>query len=194
MTSRRSQIVSWGALLLGLLLLGATLWFLDLSAVRLEIRKLGLALPLVLLVSGIWHLARTVAWAACFPEPRRVGFWQLARVRLAAEAFSYLTIRGVAGEPLKIVLLRRQVDPREATAALALERLAFMVLTTIFIGVGALVAIGSLPLSRLWFRIFRAFAIGACLAARAGASRGSSLRSSGSCSSWLATIHGVSPC
>jgi phosphatidylglycerophosphate synthase len=161
MTSRRSQIVSWGALLLGLLLLGATLWFLDLSAVRLEIRKLGLALPLVLLVSGIWHLARTVAWAACFPEPRRVGFWQLARVRLAAEAFSYLTIRGVAGEPLKIVLLRRQVDPREATAALALERLAFMVLTTIFIGVGALVAIGSLPLSRLWFRIFRAFAIGA---------------------------------
>ncbi|MGE5816135.1 MAG: lysylphosphatidylglycerol synthase domain-containing protein [Acidobacteriota bacterium] len=161
MTSRRSQIVSWSALVLGLLLLGATLWFLDLSAVRLEIRKLGLALPLVLLVSGIWHIARTVAWAACFPEHRRVGFWHLARVRLAAEAFSYLTIRGVAGEPLKIVLLRREVDPRDATAAVALERLAFMVLTTVIIGVGALVAIGSLPLSRLWFRIFRAFAIGA---------------------------------
>src|SRR5512144_1211963 len=131
MTSRRSQIVSWSALVLGLLLLGATLWFLDLSAVRLEIRKLGLALPLVLLVSGIWHIARTVAWAACFPEPRRVGFWRLARVRLAAEAFSYLTIRGVAGEPLKIVLLRREVDTRDATAAVALERLAFMVLTTV---------------------------------------------------------------
>lgn len=160
MTSRRSQIVTWGALILGLVLLGATLWFLDFTAVRAEVRSLGLALPLVLLASGIWHLARTVAWAACFPEPHRVGFWRLARVRLAAEAFSYLTIRGIAGEPLKVVLLRHEVDPKVATAAVALERLAFMVLTTAIIGVGALVAIGTLPLSRVWFRIFRGFAIG----------------------------------
>ena len=161
MTSRRSQIVTWGALVLGLLLLGATLWFLDLAAVRAEVRSLGFALPLVLLVSGLWHVARTIAWAACFPESHRVGFWRLARVRLAAEAFSYLTIRGVAGEPLKVVLLRREVDPREATAAVALERLAFMVLTTVIIGVGAVIAIAVLPLSQIWFRIFRGFAIGA---------------------------------
>lgn len=161
MTSHRSQIVSWGALVLGLVVLGATLWVMDLSAVRAEIRSLGLALPLVLLVSGIWHLARTVAWVACFQQPRRVGFWRLARVRLAAEAFSYLTIRGVAGEPLKVVLLRQEVDPREATAAVALERLAYMVLTTITVGVGALIAIAILPLSNIWFRIFGGFAIGA---------------------------------
>jgi phosphatidylglycerophosphate synthase len=159
MTSRRTQIVSWGALVIGLLLLAATLWFLDFAAVRAEMRSLGLALPLVLAASGVWHLARTIAWAACFPEPRRVSFWHLARVRLAAEAFSYLTIRGVAGEPLKVVLLRRDVDPREATAAVALERLAFMVLTTVIVGIGAIVAIATLPLSRVWFRIFRAFAI-----------------------------------
>jgi phosphatidylglycerophosphate synthase len=161
MTSRRSQIVSWGALVLGLLLLAATVWVMDLSAVRAEIRSLGLALPLVLLASGAWHLARTVAWAACFRHPRRVGFWRLARVRLAAEAFSYLTIRGIAGEPLKVVLLREDVDPREATAAVALERLAYMVLTTVTVGIGALIAIATLPLSSIWFRIFRGFAIGA---------------------------------
>ena len=34
-------------------------------------------------------------------------FLRLARVRLAAEAFSYLTLRGIAGEPLKVVLLER---------------------------------------------------------------------------------------
>ncbi len=93
MTPARSHLVSWSALALGLLLLAATLWLMDLSAVRAEIRSLGLALPLVLLVSGVWHIARTFAWATCFPDPRRIGFWRLARVRLAAEAFSYLTLR-----------------------------------------------------------------------------------------------------
>jgi len=161
MTPARSHLVSWIALTLGLILLAATLWLMDLTAVGAEIRSLGLALPLVLLVSGVWHLARTIAWAACFAPPRRVGFWRLARVRLAAEAFSYLTLRGIAGEPLKVVLLRRDVDPMEATAAVALERLAFMVLTAAIVGAGALVAIATLPLSRLWFRIFRGFAIGA---------------------------------
>lgn len=161
MTPARSHLVSWSALTVGLILLAATLWLMDLTAVGQEIRSLGLALPLVLLVSGIWHLARTIAWAACFPEPRHVGFWRLARVRLAAEAFSYLTLRGIAGEPLKVVLLRREIGPREATAAVALERIAFMVLTTVIVGAGALVAIGTLPLSTVWFRIFRGFAIGA---------------------------------
>ncbi len=161
MTPRRSHFVSWGALTLGLVLLAATLWFMDVTAVRDEIRNLGLALPLVLLASGVWHLARTIAWAACFPQPRRVSFWRLARIRLAAEAFSYLTIRGIAGEPLKVVLLRHDVDPKEATAAVALERLAFMVLTTVIVGIGAVIALSTLPLTRLWFRIFRGFAIGA---------------------------------
>ena len=35
---------------------------------------------------------------------------RLARVRLAAEAFSYLTLRGIAGEPLKVVLLADRVN------------------------------------------------------------------------------------
>lgn len=165
MTPRRSHLVSWGALALGLVLLAATLWLMDFTAVRDEIHNLGLALPLVLLASGVWHLARTIAWASCFPQPRRVGFWRLARVRLAAEAFSYLTIRGIAGEPLKVVLLRHEVDPKQATAAVALERLAFMVLTTIVVGIGALIAMATLPLTRIWFRIFRGFAIGAAVTA-----------------------------
>ena len=158
MTPHRSHVISWAALLLGVALLAATLWMLDLGTLRGQARNLGLALPLVLAASGVWHLARTVAWAVCFPDPHRIGFWRLARVRIAAEAFSYLTLRGIAGEPLKVILLD-EVDPREATAAVALERLAFMVLTTAIIGIAALVAMATLPLTRVWFRVFRAFAI-----------------------------------
>jgi len=41
----------------------------------------------------------------------------------------------------------------------ALERIAYLVGTTLIVGVGSLAAIAGLPLTRLWFRVFRAFAI-----------------------------------
>ena len=87
------------ALVLGIVLFAVTLAYVDLPSAVAAIRRLGLAMPIALAFSGLWHLARTWAWAACFPQPRTIGFARLARVRLAAEAFSFLTIRGIAGEP-----------------------------------------------------------------------------------------------
>lgn len=154
-----SRLVRWGALAAGVVLFCGALYYIDVDLAIGTVRHLGVALPLALFVSGLWHLVRTWAWAWCFPQPRRVGFLRLARVRLAAEAFSYLTLRGVAGEPLKVLLLADRVDAREATAAVALERIAYMVGTMLIVGVGSLAAIAGLPLTRTWFRVFRAFAI-----------------------------------
>jgi phosphatidylglycerophosphate synthase/adenosine/AMP kinase len=157
----RRRLISVGALVVGAALFIATLYFIDFHLVVTAGRRLGVALGLSILISGLWHLARTWAWAWCFPRPRSVSFLRLARVRLAAEAFSYLTLRGIAGEPLKVVLLGDDVDPRTATAAVALERIAYMVGTTVIVGVGSILAIAMLPLSQTWFRVFRAFAIAA---------------------------------
>ena len=159
--SARRSAVRWGALAVGVVLFFATLYYINFPTAVETIRRLGLALPLALFFSGLWHLARTWAWAWCFPRVRHVSFARLARVRLSAEAFSYLTLRGIAGEPLKVVLLADSVDPREATAAVALERLAYMIGTTIIVGVGSLLALAGLPLTGIWFRVFRAFAIAA---------------------------------
>jgi phosphatidylglycerophosphate synthase len=159
--SAKRSAIRWGALAVGVVLFFATLYYINFPTAVDTIRRLGLALPLALLFSGLWHLARTWAWAWCFPRPHRVSFARLARVRLSAEAFSYLTLRGIAGEPLKVVLLADTVDPREATAAVALERLAYMIGTTLIVGVGSVLALAGLPLSAVWFRIFRAFAIAA---------------------------------
>jgi phosphatidylglycerophosphate synthase len=155
----KQRLISWGALAVGIVLFIAALSFVNFSLAAGTIRRLGLALPLALLFSALWHLARTWAWSWCFSHPQRVPFRRLLRVRLAAEAFSYLTLRGIAGEPLKVVLLGDRVDAREATAAVALERLAYLVGTTLIVGVGSIAALVGLPLSRLWFRVFRAFAI-----------------------------------
>jgi phosphatidylglycerophosphate synthase len=153
--------ISLAAFGVGAVIFAATLYFIDFGLVASMGRRLGLALALSLVASGVWHLARTWAWSWCFPRSTRVPFLRLARVRLAAEAFSYLTLRGIAGEPLKVVLLADDIDPRIATAAVALERIAYMVGTAVIVGAGSLAAIAMLPLSRNWFRIFRAFAIAA---------------------------------
>ena len=137
----KRRIVRWGALGIGVILFFVTLYYINFRLAFGTIRQLGIALPLALVVSGLWHLVRTWAWAWCFPRPLKVSFLRLARVRLAAEAFSYLTLRGIAGEPLKVVLLADSVDPREATAAVALERLAYLVGTTIIVGMGSVLAL-----------------------------------------------------
>lgn len=161
----KSNFVRWGALAVGIVLFVAALYYINFDIAVRTIRHLGLALPLALLFSGLWHLARTWAWAYCFPQPGQISFMRLVRVRLAAEAFSYLTLRGIAGEPLKVVLLNDRIDTRAATAAVALERLAYMVGTTLIVGIGSVIAIVALPLTRVWFRIFRAFAITAAVIA-----------------------------
>jgi phosphatidylglycerophosphate synthase len=157
----RSRLISLGAFAVGAILFAATLYYVDFHLVAHMGRRLAIALLLSLIASGTWHLARTWAWSWCFPRHARVPFLRLARVRLAAEAFSYLTLRGIAGEPLKVVLLQQDIDPRIATAAVALERIGYMVGTTLIVGIGSLIAIATLPLTHTWFRVFRAFAIAA---------------------------------
>ena len=161
----KTRLVRWGALALGVILFCAALYYINVNLALGTIRRLGLALPLALFFSGLWHLARTWAWAWCFPRPRTVGFLRLARVRLSAEAFSYLTLRGIAGEPLKVVLLADRVGARDATAAVALERLAYLIGTTLIVGIGSVAALIGLPLTRTWFRVFRAFAIASAVIA-----------------------------
>jgi phosphatidylglycerophosphate synthase len=153
------RAIRWGALGVGIVLFSGALYYINFRTALGTLEHLGVALPLALLFSGLWHLARTWAWAWCFPQPRTVSFARLARVRLAAEAFSFLTLRGIAGEPLKVVLLGDRVDPRQATAAVALERIAYLIGTAVIVGVGSVFALVGLELTRTWFRVFRAFAI-----------------------------------
>ena len=151
---RIDRAIRWGALGIGVALFSITLYYINLRTALGIVQQLGVALPVALAFSGLWHLTRTWAWAWCFPRPRTVGFARLLRVRLAAEAFSYLTLRGIAGEPLKVVLLGGSVDARVATAAVALERMAYLVGTTMIIGIGSVLALTTLSLTPVWFRVF----------------------------------------
>jgi phosphatidylglycerophosphate synthase len=159
MTRGQRQFLSLAALLLGLGLLALALIDVDLDSIDQLARQLGAALPIVLLPSAAWHLVRTAAWQRCFAVDARPTFARALRVRLAAEAFSFVTIRGVAGEPLKVVLLAPEIPTPVSAATVAMERAAYLLTTAVLIVFAALVAATTLDLSGRWIRIFAITAV-----------------------------------
>jgi Lysylphosphatidylglycerol synthase TM region len=153
------QLISALAITIGLTLFGATLLTLDRQETLQEARTLGLALPLVLIPSLGWHLLRAAGWYVCFPREQRPSYWRVFRVRLAADGVAYFTIRGVASEPLRVVLLLGRVPATVSAAASVLERTAMGIMSVIGVGIFATLAVSSDVLQPEWEQGFRAIAI-----------------------------------
>ena len=151
------------AVAIGIVLFGFTLYYIDLDETIASARRLGLALPVILLPGTCWHLLRTWGWAVAFPEESRPAFTRLFRVRLASDAIGFFTVRGIAGEPLKVVLLYDRVAPEITAAAVALERLAFAVIGIVIAALISLAAVTRLAMPAAWDTVFTLLIIGAVL-------------------------------
>jgi Lysylphosphatidylglycerol synthase TM region len=148
------QLVSAVALIIGVSLFAVTIIRSGFDETIASASRLGLAFPALLLPSACWHLLRTWGWSIAFPDQARPGFARLFRVRLAADAISFFTIRGVTGEPLKIMLLYDQVAAPIATAAITLERLAFAIVSLVIAGVISTIAVRLLAMPGAWDAVF----------------------------------------
>ena len=155
------QLVSVAAVAIGVVLFGLTLYYIDLEETVASARRLGLAFPVILLPGTCWHVLRTWGWAAAFPLDSRPPFTRLFRVRLAADAIGFLTVRGIAGEPLKVLLLYDRVAPEITTAAVALERIAFAVIGILIAALISLAAVTRLSMPGAWDTVFTMLIIGA---------------------------------
>lgn len=153
------QLISLVAIVAGVALFVVTMMGIDRTETLIEIRKLGPTLPLVLLPGLAWHLLRAAGWYVCFPPEDRPSYWRVFRIRLAADGVGYFTIRGVASEPLRIVLLMGRVSPVVSTAASVLERTAMGIMSVIGVGVFAAFAVSSDMLPAAWQGVFRGIAI-----------------------------------
>jgi uncharacterized protein (TIRG00374 family) len=158
-----AQLVSVTAIVIGSVLFVVTLIYIDLDETLESAGRLGLALPVILVPATIWQLLRTWGWAVAFPDQTRPPFTRLLRVRLAADAIGFFTIRGLAGEPLKVVLLYDRVAPEVTTAAIALERLAFAVIGTIIAAVVSLFVVTRLSMPGAWDTVFTLLIFGAVI-------------------------------
>jgi hypothetical protein len=153
------QVISLIAIVAGFALFIYTLMGLDRGDTLREASKLGLALPLVLLPSVAWHLLRAAGWWVCFPREQRPSYWHVFRVRLAADGVGYFTIRGIASEPLRVVLLMGHVPPVVSAAASVLERTAMGIMSVVGVGLFAAFAVSSDMLPAAWQGVFRGIAI-----------------------------------
>jgi uncharacterized protein (TIRG00374 family) len=161
MTGTVPTWISRVAIGVGVVLFAVTLWSIDREATWADVRQMGALLPVVLLPSAAWHVLRTLGWYWCFPADVRPTFWRVFRVRLAADAVSYFTVRGLASEPLRVVLLLDRVPPAISTAATLLERTAMAVMSVVLVASCAIVAMTSDVLPEDWQRLFRYIAAGA---------------------------------
>ena len=155
------QLVSVAAIVIGIVLFVVTLLYIDLDETLASAGRLGLALPVILLPATVWQFLRTWGWAVSFPDDTRPPFTRLLRVRLAADAIGFLSVRGIAGEPLKVFLLYDRVAPEVTTAAVALERLAFAVIGIVIAALVSLVVVTRLSMSGAWDTIFTMLIVGA---------------------------------
>src|SRR5215213_8917985 len=153
------QIISLVAIAAGVVLFVVTMLGIDRTETLIEARSLGFALPLVMLPSAGWHLLRAAGWYVCFPPEERPTYWRTFRTRLAADGVGYFTIRGVASEPLRVVLLMGHVPPVVSAAASVLERTAMGIMSVIGVGVFAAFAVSSDMLPSTWQGVFRGIAI-----------------------------------
>jgi hypothetical protein len=157
------QLVSLVAVAIGALLFLVSLRYINLADTIDDVLRLGLAFPAILLPGCAWHLLRTWGWWIAFPDEAKPPFGHLFRVRLAADAISFFTIRGITGEPLKVVLLYNRVAPAVTTAAIAVERTAFAVMAIIISGLVSYFAVRRLSMPGGWDAVFTMLSIGAVL-------------------------------
>ena len=157
------QLISMAAAAVGIVFFVLTLYYIDLKETAASAGRLGVALPVILLPSACWHVLRTWGWATAFPEESRPPFSRLFRVRLAADAVGFFTVRGLAGEPLKVLLLYDRIAPEITSAAVALERLTFAIMGLILAALISLLAITRLSLPAAWDTMFILLIAGAAI-------------------------------
>lgn len=126
----------------GLALFGYYLHEAGVAEVVGGIWQLGWAFVLVLVLSGLRFAARSLAWLSCLPPGHGLSLRDLLAAFIAGDAVANLTpLSLVAGEPVKVLYLRRHA-PLEATVpALAVETLFYTLSMVVVIGAGAVASV-----------------------------------------------------
>jgi putative ABC transport system permease protein len=119
----------------------------------------------VLALSGLRHVLRTIAMRAAVPaEHRRINFFQAFAARLGGEAISFLTFTGpLLGEATKVALLRRKVPLTYGVPALVVDNLIYNLSVVFFILSGACVMLFTYQLPRPVYYVLVTIALVAAL-------------------------------
>ena len=132
----------------GLALFAYFVWKAGAGEIASGIRKLGAGFLLVLLISSIRYVVRTLGWTLCFTGEHRLRFRDAFRAYIVGDAMGNLTPLGiVASEPTKAALVRDRVPLLVAVSALAVQNLFYSLSVALFILSGIVALLLSFPLT-----------------------------------------------
>ncbi|HYG81897.1 MAG TPA: lysylphosphatidylglycerol synthase transmembrane domain-containing protein [Pyrinomonadaceae bacterium] len=146
--SKRLKPIGIVFALLGLLLFVYFLWKAGPGEVAAGIGKLGAGFLLVLAISSLRYVARTMGWVLCFTGKDRLRFRDAFRAYVVGDAMGNLTPLGlVASEPTKAALVRDKVPLVTAISALAVQNLFYSLSVALFILSGIVTLLLAFPLT-----------------------------------------------
>src|SRR5919199_5621067 len=90
-TSKKAKLVSIIFALFGVLLFAYFVWSTGTTNIANGIKKLGAGFLLVLLISSLRYVARTLGWILCFEGEERVRFRDAFRAYIVGDATGNLT-------------------------------------------------------------------------------------------------------
>jgi lysylphosphatidylglycerol synthase-like protein len=113
------------------------------------IRRLGFGLILILAISSIRHIVRSLAWTRCVEKPFQLRFRDAFAARLMGDALgNIIPLASVAvSEPSKAVFVKDRIPLMVGFSALAIENIFYSLSVALFIfaGTGTLLLSFSLP-------------------------------------------------
>ena len=114
------------------------------------IRRLGAGFVLVIAVSALRQIARSIAWTLCMEPPYRLRFRDAFRARVMGDAIgNILPFAGfLVSEPAKPALIRDRVPLMAGFSALAIENIFYALSVALFIFSGMLALLLSFTLPK----------------------------------------------
>jgi energy-coupling factor transporter transmembrane protein EcfT len=146
--SRKTKSVGIIFAAIGILLFAFFVWKAGTKEIADGIKRLGAGFLLVLAVSALRYIVRTLGWTLCFEGPERLRFREAFRAYVVGDAMGNLTPLGiVASEPTKAALVKDRVPLIVAVSALAVQNLFYSLSVALFILSGLAVLLLSFPLT-----------------------------------------------
>ncbi|HZS07575.1 MAG TPA: lysylphosphatidylglycerol synthase domain-containing protein [Blastocatellia bacterium] len=136
----RSRALTLISLVIGLALFVFLVSQVGLAEILARVESLGAGFLLILAISSIRQLARSLAWLRCMtPEDRQVGVFTVLRARLGGDAIGDLTTAGpLIAEPLKVMTFGRRLPMAALVSSLAVENLAYAFSSCVMVIAGTL--------------------------------------------------------
>ena len=132
----------------GLLLFAYYVWKAGPQSIWQNITQLGAGFVVVLVISAVRPLVRSVAWTRCFEGNVRLRVRDALKAYLVGDALGSLTPLGmVVSEPAKAAFVRDRVPVVASISALAVENLFYMLSVALFIFAGTAALLLSFPLN-----------------------------------------------